>query len=99
MAVNPGKNSVPAIRNVGLAPILFFDAAPVFGHANGIIELTLTARVLGQRDNSSVQTDINAVAHLRCSAAAAQNLCDALDRALDLLKAAAVKPVDKEELQ
>lgn len=83
MAVNPSApKSVSMIKNIGLAPVVFFDSAPVFGQGNGVVEVTLAARALGLRGDNSVAVDMNAVSHLRCSLQAAATLRDALDKAI-----------------
>lgn len=83
MAVNPSaKTTTPLIKNVPTAPFVIFDGAPVFGHQNGLVELTLTGRALGLKSDQTVGCDLVAVAHLRCSLQAAANLRDALDKAL-----------------
>jgi len=63
------------------APIIYFDGAPNFGNASGIVNVTLAAaRHLPNGDQ--IDTDVIAVAFLRCSIQAALDLRNALDRAL-----------------
>ncbi len=84
MAVNPPapKSSAPLVKNVAAAAFVFFDGAPVFGHNNGIIQVALTATATSLRDGNRVGVDLVAVAHLRCSVAAATALHEALGKAL-----------------
>lgn len=90
MAVNPRETkSAPVIKNVAAANVIYFDGAPVFGHNNGVIQATLTVGVLGLKPDNTCAVDVAAVAHLRCSAQAAANLRDALDKALNMMVEAA----------
>jgi hypothetical protein len=69
------------VKDPANAPFIFFEAAPAFGNANGIVNVTLVAsRHL--LSGTLVTTDVVAVAHLRCSVPAAMALRNALDRAL-----------------
>ena len=98
MAVNPAPNkSVALIKNIGLAPIVYFDSAPVFGQGNGVVEITLAARALGLRGDNSVTVDMNAAAHLRCTLQAAQGLRDALDKAIAMATGATDAPAEGEK--
>lgn len=86
MAVNPGsKAAVQVIKNASTAPVVYFDGAPVYGHWQGNVEVTLTARSVGLKSDNTVSIDCAAVAQLRCCAQAAANLRDALDKALAML--------------
>jgi hypothetical protein len=74
------------------APIIYFEAAPAYGHVHGsIIRVTLTtSRVMPS--GGEVKSDHVVVAHLRMSHMAAQSLKNALERAL---LAALPKPTNK----
>lgn len=85
------KHSLPAVpeaKATGItaidvvhAPYIYFDGAPNFGNANGIVNFTLcAARHLSADDQ--INTDIIAVAYLRCSVQAAIQLRDSIDKAL-----------------
>lgn len=85
MTVNPTpKTTAPLIKNVATAPFIVFDGAPVYGHLNGLVEVTLTGRAMGLKSDQTVGVDVVAVSHLRCSLQAAANLRDALDKALTM---------------
>lgn len=72
-------------------PIIFFEATPTFGHIAGIIDVCLIAtRASVGADGVSVR-EAEIVANLRCNAAAATDLRNALDQAL-LMLAPAEKP-------
>jgi hypothetical protein len=94
MAVKPDrpKPGTPplTVTDGGDAPFVFFEGAPNFGFANGIVNVTLAAARHLVKDGVSV-TDAVAVAHLRCNIPAAIELRAALDSAL-LLAAKAGGP-------
>jgi hypothetical protein len=69
------------VKDVHHAPIIYFEGAPNFGNNFGIINVTLAASRHLQ-EGEAVITDVVAVAHLRCSVAAAVDLRRALDDAL-----------------
>lgn len=91
MPPNAPKAPAPLLKNTASAPFVYCDVVPAFGIVNGVIELELAAQVLIPKPDGSVQSDLACVAHLRCSVAAANNLVDALDKALDMLKAQVAK--------
>ena len=81
--MNESRNKVlPLLKNAAAAERLYFDMAPCYGCNNGVVELVLADRVLQPKPDGSVQIDMVAVAHLRCSIAAALNLREALDKAI-----------------
>jgi hypothetical protein len=69
------------ITDTGIAPYIFFEGAPSFGFANGIVNVTLAASRHLMKDGV-VASDVVAVAHLRCNAIAALELRNALDSAI-----------------
>ena len=80
------QGAVIPVSDVPHAPFIFYEWAPVFGHQNGVINLTLTANRT-YISPASVQNEQVVVAHLRSSvAAAAASLRKALDDALLLAK-------------
>jgi hypothetical protein len=82
--------STRLIRDPAAGPVVFFDSAPTYGHLNGVIEITLTSRlVLPTTDNRCI-TEIIAAGHLRGSYASMTALRDAIDGAL---KMAAEPPI------
>jgi hypothetical protein len=64
------------------APVIYFDGAPNFGNAQGIVNITLAMGRHLANANGGVDFDVVAVAHLRCSIPAALDLKNALDGAL-----------------
>jgi hypothetical protein len=69
------------VTDSGIAPYIYFEGAPNFGFANGIIGITLAANRHLLKDGAPV-TDAVAIAHLRCNVPAAIELRNALDGAL-----------------
>ena len=66
-----------------LAPIIYFEEVPTFGHMSGIIRITLDAiRIYPGSAPNTVKTDRVLVAHLRTNLLGARMLRDALDKAL-----------------
>jgi hypothetical protein len=63
------------------APFIYFEKTPSFGCMNGVVNVTLAShRHLSE--GSKVNTDLVAVAYLRCNVPAAMILRKALDDAL-----------------
>ncbi len=69
------------VGSVG-APMVYFDDAPAFGHANGIIKIALEATRLHGNQNGEVAADRVLVAQLLMNRQAALALKAALDGAL-----------------
>ena len=63
------------------APFVFFDAAPIFGAADGTIRITLIAN-RAIPDGSVVRNENVIVGYLRCGLLAAADLRNNLDKAL-----------------
>jgi hypothetical protein len=63
------------------APFVYFENAPMFGHVDGVVRITLAA-VRDYPVAGKVGTDIAVVAHLRMSVSAAKSLKAAIDGAL-----------------
>jgi hypothetical protein len=81
----PKTPATPAfdVKDVGPAPIVYFDGATNFGWNNGIVNVTLAAnRYLPDTASGGVVGDVIIVSHLRCTTAAAIDLRAALDKAL-----------------
>lgn len=79
------------IKDPGAGPVVYFDQASAFGHFNGVIEVTLTGRLLVPTSDSRVITEIIAAGHLRGSVAAMASLRDAIDGALKMAAEPAIK--------
>ena len=69
------------VTDTGIAPHIFFEGAPNFGFANGIVNITLAATRHLIKDGAAF-SDIVDVAHRRCNPLAALELRNALDSAL-----------------
>ncbi len=88
----PAPAPVPATAPHGLevaqaasamAPFIYFEEVPTFGHMSGIIRITLDAiRIYPGEAPNTVKTDRVLVAHLRTNLIGAKMLRDALDKAL-----------------
>jgi hypothetical protein len=82
MADNPQIQPTKiTVTDTGLAPYIFFEGAPNFGFANGVVNVTLAAGRHLLKEGVAV-TDFVAVGYLRCNAVAAAELRNALDSAL-----------------
>jgi len=66
------------------APIIYFDEIQSVGRNNAGVSVTLVARVIVPSEEGQAQPAQRVVAHLRCSAASAKQLHDALQKALQL---------------
>lgn len=77
---------IPVLRNVGSAPVVYFDNVPVFGTYAGNIELQLSTRVMLPKPDGGVITETMCTAHLRCPPATAQQLIEVLQRSLKMLE-------------
>jgi hypothetical protein len=76
----------PVLKNSAIAPVVYFDNAPVYGSFAGNIEVEIATRVLiPGADGHTILTDMVCVAHLRCSPQAAHLLADSLMKAVDML--------------
>jgi hypothetical protein len=70
------------VRDLPSAPIIFFEFCPTFGNHNGLINIMLAAGIVMPSGGPGTDVVPVAVAHLRCTAAAAIQLRDAIDKAL-----------------
>ncbi|RWN60312.1 MAG: hypothetical protein EOR99_32655 [Mesorhizobium sp.] len=75
----------PPYRDSDAAPFIYFDVAPTFGTMGGAIQIELAARILTPGDEMVTSTFV-ATGRLRCSPAAAQNLVQALSKALEMIE-------------
>src|SRR5438045_3395412 len=90
MSVSP-KSPVPqkqtrAIGGSDAAPVIYFDGVVAYGVNNGTLQLELATNCLVPSDINpqSVRTRILMVAHLRSSRLAAEQLAQAIIKALEL---------------
>jgi hypothetical protein len=72
------------IQNLPSAPIIFFEFCPTLGNNNGLINVMLAAGLVAPTDGPGTETVPVAVAHLRCTTAAAVQLREALGKALQM---------------
>jgi len=82
--------SSPMLKNVGAAPLVYFDGVPVFGAFGGNIEIELAARMLMPKPDGTVVVDMACTAHLRCSRQAAEMLINVLQHSIAMLDQAAL---------
>lgn len=85
MSSVPKTNMI--MKNSTSAPIVYLDWVQALGIINGVVELECAAQVLVPKENGQVQADTVCTAHLRCSVAAANNLMEAIGKALAMLQA------------
>jgi hypothetical protein len=64
------------------APFLYFDGTSNCGYGNGIINVTIVANRFLPTTAGEILPEAVAIAHLRCSVAAAEDLKAALEKAL-----------------
>jgi hypothetical protein len=79
------KSNAPPVEIVSdrpHAPLIYFENTPTLGYANGVIRLTLTARLTLPRSDLKVANEEVAVCYLRCNLPAARGLRKAIDDAL-----------------
>jgi hypothetical protein len=72
------------IQDLPSAPIIFFEFCPTLGNNNGLINVMLAASLVMPTSGPGTDTVPVAVAHLRCTTAAALQLREALGKALQL---------------
>lgn len=88
MAKKPeGPEVSPTFRENTSAPFVYFDIAPVFGIFTGAVQIELISRTLVPTVGGGAKSEFQVTGRLRCSAQAARNLRDALNRALSMLEA------------
>lgn len=85
MSETPVAAEAIEISQSTTAPFIFFDSVSACGTLSGAIQLELVARALLMTSPITTKTEIKAVAHLRCSPAAAIDLREMIGRALDML--------------
>jgi hypothetical protein len=79
----PGEVAVVIpVNDVSHAPFIFYEAAPVSGHMNGIINLTLSATRTYLGSDGTPKNDLVVVAYLRGNIQAAVSLRAAISNAL-----------------
>lgn len=74
------------------APFIYFDGVMSHGTLHGAIQVDLGARVIHTAEGEPPRATAEAVARLRCSPAAAEDLIRNLQAALDMFKTPAKPP-------
>lgn len=96
MSSSPTKNKTPpAVTGSDSAPVIYSDGAVASSMINGVVQIELAANCLIPTEldsNKPPRLRTMITAHLRCSAAAAMQIRDAIDKAL---KIAGAKPKAK----
>lgn len=87
MSVHQKPKITPSIKNIATAPITYFDGVPTYGVMANVVELDLSASVIGIYPDSTTKREAVCVGHLRCSIEAALALRNALDGALKMAHA------------
>ncbi|CAN5415226.1 hypothetical protein BH11PSE4_BH11PSE4_25410 [soil metagenome] len=82
MTAKPAEDVFVAIRDLPTAPIIFFEYCPTLGNNQGLINIMLAAGIVMPTGGGATEVQPVAVAHLRCTTAAATQLRDAIDKAL-----------------
>ena len=79
-------NPVPTFRSSETAPIVYFDIVPTYGVMAGAIQIELAGRNINPLPDGETQVEFMVTGRLRCSPVAAENLRDAIDKALEMLE-------------
>ncbi|MGQ0685624.1 hypothetical protein [Bradyrhizobium sp.] len=80
------KTQVPAFEDRNDVPTVYFDIAPAYGVMSGIVQVELGARILVPHQDDTVDVRFVSCGRLRCSAAAAVHLRNAIDASLKMLE-------------
>ena len=91
MSINPrpsNKSQPPLLKNAAAAPFVYFDLVPAFGVVNGVVELELAAQMVVPTADGNAHAETVCTVHLRGSLAAMEGLSSAIDKALDMARAA-----------
>jgi hypothetical protein len=94
MTDKPAEDVFMPIRDLPSAPIIFFEFCPTLGNNQGLINIMLATGIVMPTGGSTTEVLPVAVAHLRCTTAAATQLRDAINKAL-LIGAAVEHPQGK----
>jgi hypothetical protein len=81
-----------AVVGNATAPFIYCDGVGTYGVHGGVIQVELAAATVLPIGDGGTRTEFVVTAHLRCSASAALNIKDAIEKALEMLK----KPADSE---
>ncbi len=94
----PGKENAPSFENRNDVPTIYFDIAPAYGVMSGIVQIELGERILVPHQDDSVDVKFVSCGRLRCSAAAAVHLRNAIDASLKMLEQPHPDPVGASKL-
>lgn len=89
-----GDQGMPEFSRPESVPFIYFDVAGAHGIMAGAVQVEMFARTLVPVENGGTRVEFVATCHLRCSPAAAENLRDALNSALRMLKEVQEKQAD-----
>jgi hypothetical protein len=92
------KTSVPSYEDRPDVPTVYFDIAPAYGVMSGIVQIELGARILVPHQDDTVDVRFVSCGRLRCSAAAAVHLRNAIDASLKMLEQPQPNPVGTSKL-
>ena len=76
------KATAAPIKDAPHAPFIFYEAAPIFGFTNGVVNITLTANRSYAGPDGAIVNEQMVVAYLRGNIPAALSLRKAIDNAL-----------------
>lgn len=93
-----GKDGAPSFENRNDVPTVYFDIAPAYGVMRGIVQIELGERILVPHQDDTVDVKFVSCGRLRCSAAAAVHLRNALDASLKMLEQPQPNPVGVSKL-
>lgn len=79
------KKITSPYADFGSGPFIYFDGAPAFGVLNGVVQIELAARVIKPVEGGGTTVSFLGVGHLRCSPAAAIEVRNAINQALQML--------------
>jgi len=86
-------DSLPPYRNVDSAPVIYFDVVGGFGVMAGAVHIEIAGRTLTPNAHTNeVAVEFATTGRLRCSPAAAANLIEALNGALNMLQVGQQQP-------
>jgi hypothetical protein len=94
----PAAGQAPTFENCNDIPTIYFDIAPAYGVMSGIVQVELGARILVPHQDDTVDVRFVSCGRLRCSAAAAAHLRNAIDASLKMLEQPQPNPVGVSKL-
>jgi hypothetical protein len=80
------RGPFPEYTDVSTAPYVYFDGVVAFGNMGPVVQIEVASRILISDTSAAVEKKFVTTGRLRCSAAAAVHLRDAINSALALLE-------------